>query len=202
MALTDFMLRVKINLALARDPQVSFFDINVQTNNGFVILTGDVDNEHEVIAAEDIVRSIDGVQGVQNELTFGVSKSREYYDRIAQRLLIKIEEEWSKLPDNNAQTQSDFLRWALWRIHNFRMPETLTEEERYFQELEAKERAFQQLSGMLGLPAVLLVWLMENQVAWGTSPPHTGPGRFNHAPVSAEDEPESFLENPTLQPAL
>jgi osmotically-inducible protein OsmY len=64
----DTAIHTKATAALINDPVVSSRSINVDVNRGTVILNGAVNGEIEKQKAEDIVRGINGVRGVQNNL--------------------------------------------------------------------------------------------------------------------------------------
>lgn len=123
MALTDLMLKAKVNLALVRDPRVSSLDIGVQAENGLVTLTGDVDTPAEGRAAEEIARSVEEVRSVDNRITCGVGRTQDAADLVSQRFLEKLEDEWNELAESTALAQADYLKWALWMIYKFRIPD-------------------------------------------------------------------------------
>ncbi len=59
----------KVKTAFALSKNVSAFDINVDTNNGVVTLTGRVPSQETRRIAEEIARDTSGVTQVKNELT-------------------------------------------------------------------------------------------------------------------------------------
>lgn len=69
--LEDSGITAKVATQLASDDRVKAFDVDVETQKGVVTLKGNVDDDVAKAAAEEIVRSIDGVQGVQNLITVG-----------------------------------------------------------------------------------------------------------------------------------
>src|SRR5687768_12192300 len=64
----DTALHTKVKAALVNDPVVSGTAINVNVNRGVVTLQGAVNGEVEKRKAEDIVRGVNGVRGVQNNI--------------------------------------------------------------------------------------------------------------------------------------
>jgi osmotically-inducible protein OsmY len=64
----DTAIHTKVTAALINDPVVSSRSINVDVNKGTVILNGAVNGEVEKQKAEDIVRGIEGVHAIQNNL--------------------------------------------------------------------------------------------------------------------------------------
>lgn len=184
MALVDLLLRMKVNMALARDPRVSLFDIGVEADQGWVILTGDVDTPEEAAAAVEIAQSVDGVAGIRDSLTVGIGKSVDTADMVGQQFLSKLEEEWDNLPDRAAMVQCDYMQWALWMIYKFRIPDAVVDEDRARIEADTKERAFHQLSGHLGVPVALLAWLLQNQAQKVSAREMVAP-EIVHAPLVA-----------------
>jgi hyperosmotically inducible periplasmic protein len=64
----DAWLTAKTMIALYSDDRVSGSSINVDTQNGTVVLRGKVGSADEKRVAEEVTRSIDGVGTVKNEL--------------------------------------------------------------------------------------------------------------------------------------
>lgn len=64
---TAITTEVKANLLTADD--VPSMSISVETNDGIVRLTGDVDSQAQVTNAERAARQVKGVKSVQNDLT-------------------------------------------------------------------------------------------------------------------------------------
>lgn len=64
----DAALTTRIKARLVAEDNLSALDINVDTSNGVVTLSGDVDNEAQVDLAEKVVEDIDGVKSVHNKL--------------------------------------------------------------------------------------------------------------------------------------
>lgn len=64
----DTAIHTKVKAALVNDPVVAGTSINVDVNRGVVSLSGAVNGDVEKTKAEDIVRGIDGVRSVENNL--------------------------------------------------------------------------------------------------------------------------------------
>lgn len=69
--LEDSGITAKVATQLAADDRVKAFDVDVDTQKGVVTLKGNVDGAEAKAAAEEIARSVDGVQDVQNLITVG-----------------------------------------------------------------------------------------------------------------------------------
>lgn len=67
-ATKDSAVTAKIKTKLAADSALSAMDIHVETSNGVVTLSGDVDNKAQVKLAEKVVKDTDGVKQVHNKL--------------------------------------------------------------------------------------------------------------------------------------
>jgi hypothetical protein len=156
MTLTDLMIKARVNLALARDPRVSSLDIGVSSDDGIVMLTGDVDSERERDAAIELARSVDGVKGVRNEITAGVGRGQETADFVSQRFLEKLEEEWNDLPEQTALAQADYMKWALWMICKFRIPDTTGQDAIAEYQAKTTEEAIQAVADRVDCPPALL----------------------------------------------
>lgn len=65
----DSSITTKVKTALATDKDTSAIKISVTTQNGVVILTGVVPTETEKARAGEIARKIEGVKGVENNIT-------------------------------------------------------------------------------------------------------------------------------------
>lgn len=65
---SDIAIRTSVGTRLMADPDTSRMNIDVDVVNGVVYLTGIVESEREKKAAERLVRGIDGVQDVKNQL--------------------------------------------------------------------------------------------------------------------------------------
>ncbi len=69
--MNDTLLGLKVNTKLGMDHLVSTVDIGVQCSDGYVVLSGNVDNYAQRTHADTLVQSIEGVSGVDNQLTVG-----------------------------------------------------------------------------------------------------------------------------------
>ncbi len=65
----DGIVTTKIKSALLTDPSVKSFDIAVVTRKGEVQLSGFVDSQTQIDHAVTLVRAVDGVQSVTNEMS-------------------------------------------------------------------------------------------------------------------------------------
>jgi hypothetical protein len=70
-AVDNATLTTRVKSKLLADDQVKGTQINVDSNNGVVTLTGTVDNPDHVRRAEELARDVDGVQRVENNLAAG-----------------------------------------------------------------------------------------------------------------------------------
>ena len=64
----DDRIRDDVNERLTRHPDIDASDIEVQVNNGEVILTGTVDHRDAKRMAEDVAEEVFGVREVHNQL--------------------------------------------------------------------------------------------------------------------------------------
>ena len=64
----DATLTVKVKAALAKDDRTKAHQINVETRNSVVMLAGFVNTKADIMAANDIARSVTGVARVDNQL--------------------------------------------------------------------------------------------------------------------------------------
>jgi hyperosmotically inducible periplasmic protein len=65
----DSVITTRVKSALFADPGVKSFDISVVTRKGEVQLSGYVDNRTQINRVIEIVRAVEGVQSVNNEMT-------------------------------------------------------------------------------------------------------------------------------------
>ena len=65
----DGVITTKVKSALLADDTVKGLDINVDTAQGVVRLSGAVDSQAQVDMATQIAKGVEGVKDVQNELT-------------------------------------------------------------------------------------------------------------------------------------
>jgi hyperosmotically inducible protein len=68
-AATDATITTKINAALAADDQLKALKIDVDTDNGRVVLTGTAPDPASRERATTLARAVDGVVAVENRLT-------------------------------------------------------------------------------------------------------------------------------------
>ncbi|HET9213077.1 MAG TPA: BON domain-containing protein [Thermoanaerobaculia bacterium] len=69
--LEDSGITAKVATRLASDDRVKAFNLDVETQKGVVTLTGNVDGDEAKAAAEELARSVDGVQNVVNRIAVG-----------------------------------------------------------------------------------------------------------------------------------
>ncbi len=67
--LDDATVTSKVEAKLAGDPQVSGFNVDVDTMDGVVTLRGEVESATAKAEAEKLARDTEGVRGVRNELS-------------------------------------------------------------------------------------------------------------------------------------
>jgi hyperosmotically inducible protein len=65
----DSVLTAKVKAALIESPDTKAHQINVETNQGVVQLSGFVDNAAAKTAATSVAKSVNGVKDVKNELS-------------------------------------------------------------------------------------------------------------------------------------
>ena len=70
-ALDDSAVTAKVKAALIGNPDTKARQINVDTANGVVTLTGTVDNTTAKMSAESTARTVSGVSAVENRLMVG-----------------------------------------------------------------------------------------------------------------------------------
>jgi len=64
----DSAITVKVKTALAGDPRTKAHQVNVETREGVVQLSGFVDSSEAKSTAEELARAVDNVKSVDNEL--------------------------------------------------------------------------------------------------------------------------------------
>ena len=160
MAISDFVLKARVNFALIRDPRVASLDVGVTANDGAVTLTGDLDTEDECRAAAEVASGVEGVRSVHNQLTCGIGQRADTAELVTKRLLEKLDDEWQALADASALAQADYLRWALWLVYKFRIPPALLTGTTASAESEAVEQAISQVAGYVGAPKALIALQM------------------------------------------
>src|SRR5688572_3236865 len=194
MALSDLVLKAKVNLALAHDPRVGVLDIGVSSEEGVVTLTGDLDTIQACNAAEEIAERVEGVTRVENRLTCGVGARADSAEMLRQKFIQRLDEAWDELPDHHALTQADYLRWALWMVYKFRIPNSMAGADSEKIESEAVEEAIGLIAGFVGAPKALVALEMLRQAeAVAEFHPHTAP-EIEHAPLTATPEVDGERE--------
>ncbi|MEW6167829.1 MAG: BON domain-containing protein [Pseudomonadota bacterium] len=68
-AIDDSVITGKVKGELIDEDDIDANDIDVDTRDGVVTLTGTVDSEEEAQRAEELARSVDGVKSVQAQLS-------------------------------------------------------------------------------------------------------------------------------------
>jgi hyperosmotically inducible protein len=74
----DTIITSEVKAKLFADPQVSALDIKVNTEDGIVKLSGNIDNQSIAVKALDIANNITGVTSVENHLT--INETDDYDD--------------------------------------------------------------------------------------------------------------------------
>lgn len=64
----DSTLTAKVKAALIDDPETKAYQIDVETYNGVVQLSGFVDDRKTAMSAEHVAESVHGVKDVKNDL--------------------------------------------------------------------------------------------------------------------------------------
>ncbi|CAA9892347.1 Osmotically-inducible protein Y (fragment) [Candidatus Methylobacter favarea] len=64
----DTLITTKVKTAIIDDPKLSAFEINVDTYQGNVQLSGFVDSQDEINRAAGIAQKVEGVKSVTNNL--------------------------------------------------------------------------------------------------------------------------------------
>ncbi len=67
-AVNDASITTKVKAALVAEPNLKSRHIKVETNNGIVTLSGDLDSQEQIDKAQEIAKSIAGVKEVKNKL--------------------------------------------------------------------------------------------------------------------------------------
>ena len=79
--LDDATITTKVEAKMAGDPDVSAFNVDVDTNDGVVRLSGEVEHAEAKAEAEKLARETQGVRRVINDITVG--PGRDVGDRAA-----------------------------------------------------------------------------------------------------------------------
>lgn len=81
----DAWIDGKAESMLLFNTKINSFDINTDVRDGVVILTGKVESEYEKQLATELIKSLDGVKGVDNKLTVIKEKDEWMKDYMARR---------------------------------------------------------------------------------------------------------------------
>jgi hyperosmotically inducible protein len=73
--LDDATITTKIKAKLTADPDINPFNVNVDSEDGMVTLTGRVADRERKMLAERLARETKGVRGVRNLLEVGEERS-------------------------------------------------------------------------------------------------------------------------------
>ena len=68
-AIDDTAITAQVKAKLIADDDLKARNINVDTRQGVVMLTGVVDNAAEIERVNDLIDEVDGVDSIQNNLT-------------------------------------------------------------------------------------------------------------------------------------
>lgn len=66
--ITDAAITTKVKATILSSDALNVLEINVETQDGVVQLSGFVEQEEDIDTAEKIVRGLDGVKDVENDL--------------------------------------------------------------------------------------------------------------------------------------
>ncbi len=69
----DAAITAKVKAAIIREPELKSTQINVDTLNGDVTLSGAVETEHASARAEEVAERVEGVRSVANRLIVGAA---------------------------------------------------------------------------------------------------------------------------------
>jgi osmotically-inducible protein OsmY len=64
----DKVVTAKVKAALLNDPEVKVLQVNVETYNGVVQLSGFVDKPEHIARAAEVAKGVGGVKSVKNDL--------------------------------------------------------------------------------------------------------------------------------------
>jgi osmotically-inducible protein OsmY len=64
----DKVVSTKVKAALLKNPEVKSLQVNVETYNGVVQLSGFVDKPEQVSRAAEVAKGVEGVKSVRNDL--------------------------------------------------------------------------------------------------------------------------------------
>lgn len=193
MALSDLVLKSKINMAIARDVRFARLPLDVRVEDGNVTLAGNLSIPSAASGLQELVQNVEGVGAVRNELQQEHGRIARTADDLTQALLHKLESEFQELPDQNALTQADYLRWALWTIYKYHIPETVEVADVDQAEADATEQALAKIASLVQVPKALLAMEMLRQAdAINESPisliPDSGTPTLTSSPMSLTNE--------------
>ena len=66
--LDDKAVSAKVKAALLQDPDVKALQVNVETYNGVVQLSGFVDKPEQISRAAEVAKGVEGVKSIKNDL--------------------------------------------------------------------------------------------------------------------------------------
>lgn len=72
----DKTITAKVKSALLADPDVSGLQVNVETYNSVVQLSGFVDNPDQIPKATEVAQGVEGVKAVRNDLVVRPPRSQ------------------------------------------------------------------------------------------------------------------------------
>ena len=64
----DKVVSTKVKAALLKDPEVKALQVNVETYQGVVQLSGFVDKSEQISRAAEVTKGVEGVKSVKNDL--------------------------------------------------------------------------------------------------------------------------------------
>lgn len=64
----DAVITTKVKAVIFEDDNLSSMDINVETNNGIVQLSGFVEDEADIDTAENLAATVKGVKDIENDI--------------------------------------------------------------------------------------------------------------------------------------
>jgi len=94
--MNDSWLTSKTKIALFADGRVKGRQINVETQQGEVILRGKVDSDAAKLAAEEIAKGIDGVKMVKNDLQVVAPNTRDIIEDHDDAITARVKDEIKK----------------------------------------------------------------------------------------------------------
>ena len=195
MALSDYVLRAKINNELTREARFREHQFDVRVENGAVTLAGEGDAA-TIASAESLVRGVEGVASVRVEMNPAPRTIASSAAEVSALFLNKLEMEWKALPDQTALTQADYVRWALWMTTKFHFPAHIAGADDEQTILNTIEQALQQISGCVHLPAPLLALEMLRQAetltesVWRNAP-ESGTPTLSSSPATTINDLQS-----------